>query len=366
MTNVQETYLIDDVTVYPVSTLLDLVLHLNDERLIELFHPTTAPFITTEKEDYLDLKDVKGQDQAKRALEIAAAGFHNLHLIGTPGTGKTLLSRAFPSILPPMTKLEMLEVLKIYSVAGLSHKKIFSKVRPFRTPHHTASRIGLIGGGSDLTPGEISLAHRGVLFLDEFPEFTRSVLESLRQPMEDGCVTISRAAGSVTFPARFLFLAASNPCPCGYLGHPKKRCCCTVAQVARYRKRVSGPLTDRIDLQVHVPMVEHEKLFTSQESESSGDVQRRVVAAQTRQHQRFVKSSVKTNAEMSPNDIKRFCHPTPEAVDLLKMAVTRLSLSARSYFKTIKVAQTIADLTGTDNIEKAYVAEALQFRTGEE
>lgn len=364
--NVKEASLIEGITIYPIHNLLDLILHMNQQKLIQPLEVTAWDDMKKERRIEVDFSNVKGQQQAKRALEIAASGFHNLHLKGPPGAGKTLLSKAFPSILPLMDKEEILDVSKIYSAAGLLHNESFIYERPFRSPHHTTSRTGLIGGGSNPSPGEISLAHRGVLFLDEFPEFPRSVLESLRQPLEDGIVTISRAKGSLTFPSRFLLLAASNPCPCGYLGHPKKPCKCFPGVVSKYKKRLSGPLLDRIDLHVDIAPVEQEKLTSDEEVEASSQIRERVIKARSRQIKRFAGKKFRTNGEMSPMDIKEHCQLTDSAKEFLKQAINRFSLSARSYFKIIKVAQTIADLNGSDTVEMSFVAEALQFRTNDE
>lgn len=364
--NIIEVVLVDGIDIYPVDSLVDLILHLNEVKLISPFpHKDFISLIREEKYDNL-FEDIKGQETAKRALEIAAAGFHNVILKGPPGTGKTLLSRAFPSILPPMEKEEILEVTKIYSVAGLLYNQNFVASRPFRSPHHTTSRIGLVGGGSNPAPGEISLAHRGVLFLDEIPEFPRTTLESLRQPLEDGFITISRASGTLIFPSRFLLLAASNPCPCGYLGHEKKPCHCLPGTILKYQKRLSGPLLDRIDLHIDVPSVSEEKLTSDILSESSFEVRKRVVKAREIQKKRFKVLKIFSNGEMSSAQIKKICQLTPEAVNLLKQAISKLSLSARSYFKTIKISQTIADLYGKEKIEASYVAEALQFRSHDE
>lgn len=363
--NAKEAALVNDLTVFPVYDLTELILHMNKQKEIECFPHTDLEELMQTNLSEFDFADVKGQEQAKRAMEIASGGNHNLHLKGPPGAGKTMLSRAFPSIMPPMDRDEIMEVTKIYSILGLVDKE-FILQRPFRTPHHTTSRIGLIGGGANPIPGEISLAHRGVLFLDEFPEFPRSVLESIRQPLEDGKISISRASGSLSFPCRFLLLAASNPCPCGYLGHPKRSCNCLPGNIIRYRKRLSGPLLDRIDLHIDVPPVDVEKLTTTIASESSLEIQKRVIKARKIQLKRFDNYKIKTNAEMSPKEIKKLCKLTKDAANLLKQAIFKLSLSARSYFKIIKVAQTIADLNNIDQIESSYIAEALQYRAKEE
>lgn len=362
--NASEAAVVDGVTVYPVANLRQLIDHLVGKVLIT---PQTQTIIDQFEPHYLtDFADVRGQGQAKRALEIAAAGGHNIHLRGVPGAGKTLLARAFPSILPPLSKAEMLEVTQIYSVTGLLSGAPIVAERPFRAPHHTTSRIGLIGGGSNPAPGEISLAHRGVLFLDEFPEYERGTIEALRQPMEDGIVTISRAAGTVVFPARFLLLAASNPCPCGYLGHPTKKCSCPQTGILKYRKKLSGPILDRIDLHIDIPPVAYEKLHGSDEAESSRDIRERVVRARGQQMQRLVAVHKYANAEMSSIDVRKLCAIEKEASDLLKQAAEHLSLSARSNFKIIKVAQTIADLAGSDTISHIHIAEALQYRPKDE
>ncbi|GAB4218668.1 MAG: YifB family Mg chelatase-like AAA ATPase [Candidatus Microgenomates bacterium] len=363
--NAKEASLVDDIEIYPVEKMTDLILHLNDEIKINQFERQEFSFESKNDYEFL-FENIKGQVLAKRACEIAAAGFHNILLKGPPGTGKTLLSKAFDSILPPMEKEEILEVTKIYSIAGLLKNSFYVDKRPFRSPHHTVSRIGLVGGGTNPTPGEISLAHRGVLFLDEVAEFPRSVLEALRQPMEDGKITISRVQGSLTFPSRFLLIAASNPCPCGYLGHPKRPCRCSPGAILKYKKRLSGPFLDRIDLHVDVLPVEEDDLIKNIQVDTSEEIRKRVVMAREIQRQRFKGLKIYTNAEMTPSEIKKFCQLDKQAVSLLKEAINKLSLSARSYFKTIKIAQTIADLQEKEVIEAQHIAEALQFRSHDE
>jgi len=362
--NSLEASAVEGIIIIPVYNLQDLILHLNEQKKLEPAPSLSLEHFKSYNPIEIDFEGIRGQETAKRALEIAASGFHNIHLKGVPGAGKTLLSRAFPSLMPQLEREEILEVSKIYSIVGLLQNKGFITTRPFRTPHHTTSRIGLIGGGTHPTPGEISLAHRGVLFLDEFPEFPRSTLESLRQPIEDGKICISRAAGSITFPCRFLLIAASNPCPCGYLGHPTKKCSCSFHTIQLYRKRLSGPILDRIDIHVDIPPVEQEKLISNEKAESSSVVRERVCIARQKQIKRFGHPT--TNAEMSSNQIRTLCKMSDAASSLLKTAITRLSLSARSYFKIIKISQTISDLENTDKIEGKHVAEALQYRPKEE
>jgi magnesium chelatase family protein len=309
-----------------------------------------------------DFADILGQEQTKRALEIAAAGFHNIHLKGPPGAGKTALSRAFPSILPPLSPDEQLEVTRIHSIAGLIPAHQFCIDAPYRSPHHSVSRNGLIGGGTPPAPGEITLAHRGVLFLDEFPEFPRSVLEALRQPLEDGRIVIARSKGTVTFPSRFILLTASNPCPCGYYGHPVKTCTCSASAIENYAKRVSGPLLDRIHLHVSVPPVQEEYLTGNTKAEPSQKIKERVQIALDYQSKRFLNSGIKTNAEMTSSQIKQMAKVSAGSESLLKNAITKLSLSARSYFNVIKVSRTIADLDCCESVLENHIAESLQYR----
>lgn len=364
--NAKEASVIEDLGVYPLDSLKELVLYLNNQIKLSTQPPMKVDLKVDGAYEF-DFSQIKGQEQAKRALEIAAAGAHNVLMKGPPGAGKTLLARSFPSILPSLTLNEALEITKIYSITGnLSYSSPLVINRPFRHPHHTASYVGLIGGGGSIRPGEISLAHRGVLFLDEIPEFPRQVLEALRQPLEDKKVTISRANGSLTFPSQFILIATQNPCPCGYLGSPKKNCICLPGQISKYQKKVSGPLLDRVDIHLDVPAVEIEKLTGEISSEKSEKIRARVEKAREIQRNRFKNSDILTNSEMSNIQIKEFCTISNEAMDLLKMAISQMNLSARAYHRVLKLSRTIADLSENENILTEHVAEALQYRVKDE
>lgn len=361
--NAKEAAIVKGVNIYPVESLLSLFNHLIQKELITKEKPISFENLKVDSFEF-DMKEIKGQEQAKRALEIAAAGGHNILMKGPPGAGKTLLARTLPSILPKPTFEEALEITKIYSISGLLDGETIMIARPFRAPHHTTSHIGLIGGGANPKPGDISLAHRGVLFLDEFPEFPRHVLEAMRQPMEDGFITISRANGRIKFPAKFMLVAAQNPCPCGYFGDPNHNCTCMPGQIIKYQKKISGPMLDRIDIHLDVPAVKIDKLTDSkvEGKEDSQTIRKRVQKARSIQENRFKKSGIVSNSEMRNKELKEFCKLSEDCVSLLKIAVAKMNLSARSYNRTIKLARTIADLEASREIETTHIAEALQYR----
>ncbi len=358
-----EAALVEEVEVIPVDGLPALAAHLQGLRRIAPYEGRTELGGDDLPPYAADLADIKGQEHVKRALEVAAAGGHNVLMSGPPGAGKTLLARSMPSILPRMTVDEALEVTKIYSVAGmLPPDQPLIRHRPFRAPHHTISHAGLVGGGHWPRPGEISLAHRGVLFLDELPEFGQRVLEVLRQPLEDRVVSIARSTGTLSFPADFVLIAAMNPCPCGYYGDPMRECTCSATLVSRYQKRISGPLLDRIDIHVEVPRVEFEKLSDERRGEPSAAIRARVEAARERQRRRFQGTTLRCNADMRPAEIREFCQVDEASRSLLGAAMRQLQMSARAYHRILKLARTIADLAGEERIQTPHIAEAIQYR----
>jgi magnesium chelatase family protein len=363
--NAREAAMVEGIDIFGVQNLRQTFQFVRGETTLQPTRGDLTEFFATHQNYDVDFADVKGQGHVKRAIEVAVAGGHNVLMIGPPGSGKSMLSKRIATIIPPMALEEAIETTKIHSIAGLLNgDQSFVATRPFRSPHHTISDVGLLGGSAVPAPGEVSLAHNGVLFLDELPEFKRSTLEVMRQPLEDGRVTISRAAGTITFPSEFMLVAAMNACPCGYFGDLKRECRCSPIQVQRYRQRISGPLLDRIDLHIEVPAVEYRDISSDRDEERSVPIRERVMKARQRQQERFQKDRKTTcNARMGPRQIKQHCKLSSESQELIRMAMTELNLSARAYDRILKVSRTIADLSSSEAITSEHVSEAIQYRT---
>lgn len=358
--NAGEVQFVQGIEIYPISCAMELYLHLTGTQVIP---PIEVRPFSAERQDFeVDFSEVKGQPIARRAMEIAAAGGHNLALIGPPGSGKSMLAKRFPTILPPLDEAEAMECTKIYSIAGKLPPSGVITTRPFRAPHHTSSAIALCGGGRVPKPGEVTMANNGVLFLDEFPEFSRTALESLRGPLEDNKITVSRASGSVSFAANVTLVAAMNPCPCGYLGHPTKECSCSLPAIQKYMRRVSGPILDRIDMHVEVPALSYEEISQKEENESSAAIRERVIRARDIQKKRFAGLSFSKNADMTPAATRKFCILSEEAEKMIALYFEKLAMSGRGYDKILRLARTVADLAGRDIIEVQDIAEVMQYR----